>query len=938
MVLQWACPNFLVKDLDFWDIEAKVEQGQFLQSERPALPTVWHLHGRIGNADQLILTPDGYQRLYEHGAKGRYEAALKTLQALLVSRPLLFIGFSFEDDALGVQLRAMDELFAGAPGPHYALVHTQDLDRLSALDLPVVPIPFVDFGEPLLDLLRELGEISKGKSASLALPRFLSSDSSLPGASYSTDNRPFFVPFRAKGDRVIGAEQALQRVRDQLVKGKPTSIGQTASFQGLGGLGKTQLAVEYAWRFSAEYPNGVIWLTADQDIPAQLTRLAVEAKWVASESEHKVKLDIAQHRIRSYSDCLIIFDNVEDLATIEPYLPLPSAQPHLLATSRTEQRGFIPVPLNILDEEQSLALLASEADRFPVGEKEMHAAREIARELGGLPLALEMAGAYLLYRPVQWQDYWELLRNNPKAALPPQRLASFTGHEADLFATLRIQEEVFADEPLLKEILDALTWSGSAAMGSSLLGAVLSVEETNLLGALSLGVKLRLLERSAEAHRYSLHRLVRKVRQEDHPLTEDPNWVEEVCRRLGDWFFARRQDFADLATFEAEIDHLQKWREQARQLGSPQASRLTWLLAYPPFHRGQYAESQQWLDQALALFEAEGKSDPELEAWLWSDLGTIASCRRRQKDELEFHERALAVRRKSLGEEHPDIALSLSGIGAYYYDIGDSEKALDLFSRALIIRRKALGGEHPETAASLDYIGDVYQSRGDLDKGLDFYAQALIIRRKAFSDEHPETATSFTKIGGIYFNRGNFDEALDFASQALIIRRKVLGSEHPETAKSLHNIGIVHRKKGDLDEALDFFTQALAIQLKVLGEDHPDTAKSLHEIGKAYFNNGDLKQALAFGEQSLKVRREVLGTFNIGTIASATNVADTLKALGRRQEAFDIIVPYIQDPPSDPQQAGKIKSLVQQLKATPLRPGFRQPPASSKKKPKKKHR
>src|SRR5205085_5556192 len=130
--------------------------------------------------------------------------------------------------------------------------------------------------------------------------------------------------------------QALQAVRRQLMEGKPTAIGHTASFQGLGGLGKTQLAIEYAYRYQDSYPNGIIWLNADQDIAAQLTELAERARWIAPESEHKYKLEVAQHRLRTYSDCLIIFDNLESLTSIESYLPEQEAKPHILVTSRLD--------------------------------------------------------------------------------------------------------------------------------------------------------------------------------------------------------------------------------------------------------------------------------------------------------------------------------------------------------------------------------------------------------------------------------------------------------------------------------------------------------------------------------------------------------------------------------------------------------------------------
>ena len=897
MVLQWACPDSFAKDLDFWDIEAKIEQGQFLRSRRPARPTIWHLHGRIGNAAELILTPDGYKRLYGGESEAHYQAALRTFQTLVATRSLLFIGFSFDDHALGVQLRGMDELFAGAPGPHYALVHQRDAARFPDLGLPVVPIPFSDFGKPLLDLVCRMGGIAaQGSTSPIAGPGGALAQPPPAGASYSTDNRPFFVPFRPKGDRVIGAEQALRRVHDQLTRGRNTSIGQTAAFEGLGGLGKTQLAVEYAWLYSDDYPNGVIWLTADQDIAAQLTRLAVDARWVAPESEHKVKLDIAQHRVRSYSDCLIVFDNIEDLATIEPYLPLPSAQPHLLGTSRTEQPGFVPVPLDILDEEQSLALLTSEAGRTPVGEEEEDATRGIARELGGLPLALEMAGAYLLHRPVRWRQYHDLLKSNPKDAFRPQHLSSFTRHEADLFATLRVQEGLFETEPHLREILDVLTWSGSATMGLSLLAAILKTEATDLLGALSLGVKLHLIESSSEADRYGLHRLVRKVRQEDHPLHEASAWAEEVCRRLGDWFFARRRDFAELAVFEAEIDHLQNWREHAVSLGNSQASRLTWFLAYPPFHRGQYAESRAWLDQALSIFQSEGNPNQELEAWLWNDLGAITSREDRNQEALKFQETAFSIRLNILGEEHPDTAFSLLNIGSTYIEIGDTERALTSVTKSLAIQRKVLGEEHPDTAISLARIGRIYNQIGELDKALAFYVHSLDISRKA------------------------------------------LGEGNPTTARSLFDIGEIYEKRRDMKSALEHYIQALAIERTVLGGEHPDTVMSMIRIGEVHFAIGDFKQALDFARQSFEIRQRTRGATHTDTINSLINLVKTLERLNRRQEAFELIVPYVQVPPNNPDQAGVIKALAQQLKSQPFRPGFRLPPAHGKRAHKKKRR
>ena len=284
-----------------------------------------------------------------------------------------------------------------------------------------------------------------------------------PKATYDPCNAAFLVPFRAKGQFMVGRDKALEKVRQQLLAGKPTSIGQTALFQGIGGLGKTQLAVEYAYHYRDEYPNGVYWITADENIDAQLTQIAVAARWVAPESEHAIKLDVARHRIKTYSDCLIVFDNLESVDAIRDYLPEPSATPHILVTSRSEQPEFTDVKLELLDDNESYLMLVQEAERTPTNKEEESAAREIVAALGGLPLALELAGAYLDHRPIGWCAYRDLLRENLRQALPTQ-LASLTRHEADLFKTLSVSEREISEEPLLAEVLDLLTWSGSSPM------------------------------------------------------------------------------------------------------------------------------------------------------------------------------------------------------------------------------------------------------------------------------------------------------------------------------------------------------------------------------------------------------------------------------------------------------------------------------------------
>ena len=160
-VLYWTCPD--IAELSIWDIQATAAQARFLRDGSVKKPTVWHLHGHIRNPSEMILTPDGYSRLYGR-SDVRYKAALKTLQHQLTAKSFLFIGFSFSDNHFGVELSGMADFFDGSTGPHYALIHEDRLELFRQQELPVKAVPFQDFGAPLLGLLEELGKYRKKQS------------------------------------------------------------------------------------------------------------------------------------------------------------------------------------------------------------------------------------------------------------------------------------------------------------------------------------------------------------------------------------------------------------------------------------------------------------------------------------------------------------------------------------------------------------------------------------------------------------------------------------------------------------------------------------------------------------------------------------------------------------------------------------------------------
>ncbi|MFT4927902.1 MAG: hypothetical protein ACI8WB_004016 [Phenylobacterium sp.] len=786
-VLDWSCPAVGRDDLTQWEIEASYEQQQAL-TKPVTRPTVWHLHGRISNITKLILTPDGYQTLYGDDIEAsQYQAALASLKIFLATRTLLFIGFSFADEVFSQQLKLMNTLFDGNTPKHYVLVRENQQQSIDALKLPLKVITYQDHKD-LPDVLTQLAACVDDVSETVEQIAIEAKLEPITETRFSMDNNVFNVPYREKGDGVVGREEVLLTLRQQLASGTRTNIGHAAAFRGMGGLGKTQLAVEYAYRYQRHYPKGVIWLVADQYISTQLIQLATKAQWISPHSEHKDILAIALRRLKNTSDCLIIFDNVDELEQINDYLPEVNVFPHLLITSRTDQLGFTPIQLELLTPEQSLELLFKEACREPLqqSDTELAAAKTIVTTLGHLPLALEIAGAYLKHlSAISFVQYQQLLADNLKLALAGKHYAGFTNHERDLYLTLQITDSQVSQAPLLKDILQLLSWSAPANMGLSLLAALLEVAESELFEPLAFGVELKLLTKSDDHQRYGIHRLLRQIQRDTLPLDGLVEWGELICQRMVDWFAQRRTEFNELAGFEAEMDHLKGWTKLAQMYHWPQCSSLIWLQSYPSKHWGNYKASETLLLQALHYLDDNRiENDKAIRANVTNDLGSIVGQLGHYKKALAHKRQALALRLGLRGEKHVDIADCYENIGNSHYQLGQYREALVIEQKALDLRFKLLGEEHLSIATSYNNIGSTYGRLSQHQKALEFKQKALKLWLELLGEKHPSVATSYNNIGGSYSCLDQHQKALEYKQKALLLWLELLGEKHLSVAVS----------------------------------------------------------------------------------------------------------------------------------------------------------
>jgi tetratricopeptide (TPR) repeat protein len=226
---------------------------------------------------------------------------------------------------------------------------------------------------------------------------------------------------------------------------------------------------------------------------------------------------------------------------------------------------------------------------------------------------------------------------------------------------------------------------------------------------------------------------------------------------------------------------------------------------------------------------------------------------------IQLAERALVIREKSLGPEHPDVATSLNNLAELYRTKGDYAKAEPLLQRALAIWEKALGPEHPDVANSLNNFALLYYAKGDHAKAEPLFQRALAIREKSLGPEHPNVANSLNSLAGLYYTKGDYAKAEPLLQRALAIREKALGPEHPDVATSLNNLAELWRNKGDYAKAEPLYQRALAIWEKALGPEHPNVATSLYNLAELYRTKGDHAKAEPLYQRALAIREKALG-------------------------------------------------------------------------------
>ena len=799
------------------------------------------------------------QICFAHSGQGAWDKGIAAAQRWLTLD-------EFDEDAL----RQLLQLLAASGQVAVALQQYETSRQRLWAELAVEPAPETMQLAQRLQTLKEKqgGGLSWSAIVGAQLERPSPDQLSEPGELPSSA----LVPYQRNND-FAGRRESLLHLASLLLPDGEKVKQRAVAVTGMGGLGKTQLAVEFCYRYGRYFPGGVFWLSfANRDnVADEVAAIGGERSMgLYRDTDRLTQIDKVGRVRRAWQEViprLLIFDNCEEESLLAEWLPVTGGCRVLLTSRRgvwAPEVGVTTHALKQLDRAESVQLLKL------VAIIDTAAANEIAHEVGDLPLALYLAGSFLRrYPQINVAQYRQQLRHRGLLQHPSLQgrgiTHSPTGHELHVARTFALNFEQLdaADETdaMARQLLAcAIAFAHGEAIPQQLLLACVPAEPDDLLAELlTMDGLTRLLAlgmlRSVGEDSVQIHRLVAEYAAAElgDLVTEGQTAVESHLIYLLDRQFKETRFLGQLPFAAA---HLQAVTQNGLARADDAGTQLPLWLGRHLRDVGALAESRGILETAVSARRTLFPDGDVALADLLSILGTLIWEMGATEQAWPFYQEALAIRQRILGQNHTLTAQSLQNLALLHSRTGTLVAAKAYYEQAVAIYEQLDPPDEQQIALTRNNMSLLFRRMNLFAEAEEQARQALQIREKILPATSPWITHSLNSLGFAAMMQGDYETALRYHERALKIRRESLGDSHNLTAQSLLNIGTIKSKMGFYAEAESYLQESLAIRQAQLPADHPHVGQSFSLLGQHYYQAGDLEQAQSYLEKAAAIFAE----------------------------------------------------------------------------------
>ncbi|KAB8234347.1 purine and uridine phosphorylase [Aspergillus alliaceus] len=687
--------------------------------------------------------------------------------------------------------------------------------------------------------------------------------------------RHWIVPFR-KNPQFVGRHDEIVKLEEWITQQNGPS---KVAVCGLGGVGKTQVALELAYRIrERDSECSIFWVpcfsyeSVEQAYMNIAQTLGIEDMKPA-EAKDRVKAYLSH---KDAGKWLLIFDNADDIemwmqgSNTNPALkdfPPQNEQGHIIFTTRNRKLAVKLVSsyvISIPDQDQDTAMKILEKslpENYFLGQND--AAAILLEHLAFLPLAITQAAAYINENTMQLKDYIDLLQEQ----------------EASVVELL---SKEFEDEGRYKDIQNpvATTWWISFQQIQHL--DTLASDYLSLMACIN----------------------PRDIPQSFLPQPASKLKMYDAVGLLKAYSFVSEQAGEGLLSLHRLVylatRNWMRTKNQFTQKILKATDRLNEI--FPDSSHSNRKLWQQYLPHALlVLGESEIHEQQEKYVDLRQNVGACLYSDGRYNDAEELQVQVMETQKQVLGPEHPDTLTSMANLASTYWDQGRWKEAEELEVQVIETCKQVLGPEHPNTLISIANLASTYRNQGQWKEAEELDMQVMETRKQVLGPEHPHTLTSMANLTLTYWDQGRWKEAEELQVQAMETRKQVLGLEHPNTLISIANLASTYRNQGrwkeaeELDmqvmetrkqEAEELDMQVMETRKQVLGPEHPHTLTSMANLALTYWDQGRWKEAEELQVQAMETQKKILGPEHPDILTSMHNLAFTWESLGKLSDAL----------------------------------------------------
>jgi len=720
---------------------------------------------------------------------------------------------------------------------------------------------------------------------------------------------PIFSVTYARNPFFSGRDAFLDVVSQELVAKKPRQYNHRIALYGLGGVGKTQVALEYAYRHRSDYTY-VFWVPA-VDQAQLLSGFANIASLTGCTSSLTSGEDMAKGVLRWLRDTenwLLILDNLDDISVAAGYLPEANGAGHTLITTRNKNSDGIPangLEVREMDATSAVQFLLGRVRIIePAGEEVRSEAHEIVKELGFLPLAIDQAAAYIRtsqnifeYRKISQDQRKDILRWRPPGnydythtvatawRISLDRLNSTFPDAVDL---IRYFAFMNPDE-IQVEFLRA----GANVLPSNVRELILNrVKWTETVGFLETFSLIRVF---GDGDKLSIHRLVQAVIQDDlDPAARSQISVRIIALGLKSFPAIPYREWGNIVLretcrrFRSQVtsclEQTQNARETSRWLDL--ASRLVLLLLDDAF----YLDAYRW---ARLIFEIRKKmlGNEHIDTIRNNRVVGLALFKLgRVNEAFQVHWDCYNAYKTIFGPEHLATVQCLEDVSRDYFSMGRLKEGLQAREEALRIRTNwGRGREDPGTLWCMFELGLLLYGLGRYGEAEKLFSEVLDVQARDFGSLHPDTISTMVWTGRTFSKLGRHEESESLHRNALTHSSTLSGREHPSTLHCMESLATIFLKAGQIRRAVDICEEAWSIANETLSPENKFALDIRFTLAKCYRVQGEVERAMRLLEECWEIRKATLGCEHPDTLLTAREVALACMRLGGEEKAIQLL-------------------------------------------------